>query len=221
MRSRGRGTPAPSAAHGAAGCVDSDLSVVRPSWLTLPLSANGKEPAFLSFLDAMYAPVLARLSRFTQQELCGEYNERLSDDLQNDRAFRDAARQLHDNAVSSHFGDAAPVIDTFSIANVAISHAESIAIRFTICFFTETLGHSSSPAEYRLSRDPSATKIHITAYGCGIRDQNGRFWYPRTDRACGQADSFPRLDSDWAVHVRRRYGETSLARHIRSRSSGR
>lgn len=128
---------------------------------------------FLHCLDALYAPVLDRLQRYDSPQECGLWNQTLLSDFQNNGRFSDDAGRLHDAAVSAYFGGYPPTQDGFDILNVAVRPGRTLTIHFRIYFFTQSLGHSVSPAVYRLSQDPVSPGIHVAEYGCGLRDRNG------------------------------------------------
>ncbi len=138
-------------------------------------------------------------------------------DLREDRIFTMFASALHDAAISSClFRSQTPTLDGFDIHSVGIEFGFRLTVRFQLYFFTATLGHSVSPAEYSLSRGASG-EAHTATYGCGLRNELGDFWYPRTDKYNGRNDPFPCESRDWAFFVSRHYGDTSLRRIVDGR----
>lgn len=79
------------------------------------------------------------------------------------------------------------------------------------------MGHSASPAAYTLTRDPESEDVFTAVYGCGLWDEDGHFWYPRTDKFVGRFDPYPDNTRDWAILATRRYGETSLTGYMQDR----
>ena len=180
------------------------------------LSASPRNSDFIHYLDALYLPISNRLRDYASPEDCGSNNERLRTDLQNDQVFQIAARQLHESAVSSCFSGTAPSGDGFGIQSIWIECGVRLQVNFQLSFFAGS-GHSYSPAMYRLTRTTESAVAFAAEYGCGLRDECGGFWYPRTDKYCGKNDPMPESGHDWAMHVTKRYGKTSLAKFVRKR----
>jgi hypothetical protein len=155
--------------------------------------------------------------------LCGKWNTALLTDIQHDCSLQDAVSRLHHAALLSHFGAGGPVLDAFSTYRVTIDYGNKICIFFQLYFFTPSLGHSVSPAMYSLARGNEtddlfiAKDLFVAAYGCGVRDIDGQFWYPRHDKDYGRCDAPPDKESDWAIFATRRYGTRSLEHFMKHR----
>jgi len=174
--------------------------------------------AFLHYIDALYTPVLDRLDRFSTAEPSPRLNEAVLADLQTDPLFFRDAGHLHDNAILSHFGPDRPITDDSRVDSLIFKHGRSIEIRFLIFLFTETLGNSATHAAYTLTRSVDSPGIVTVTYGCGLRDEYGQFWFPRTDKYFGRLDPLPERSSDWVVYATKTYGQTSLARYLNKKS---
>ena len=176
---------------------------------------SSRSTAFLTFLDSLYTPVVDRLDRFAAVERSPQLTAALLADFCRDSMFiRDAAR-LHDEAIHSHFGAACPVTDASRPDRVILHTQHSIEIRFLIFLFTEKLGNSATHAAYTLTRPTESPDLIAVSYGCGLRDDKGQFWYPRTDKYFGRLDPFPEQPNDWVVYVTKTYGRTSLAHYFK------
>ena len=176
-----------------------------------------KDANFLHYIDALYTPVLNRLDRFSAADSSPGQNEAILADLCGDPIFFRDAGHLHDNAILSHFGPGHPITDDSRPDKVIFKRGYSIEIRFIIFLFTDTLGHSATHAAYTLTRPADSPEVVRVSYGCGLRDEDGRFWYPRTDKYSGALDPFPEHSREWVVYATKMYGQTSLARYLKKK----
>lgn len=168
----------------------------------------------------MFRALTERLHRFTSSDQCGRWNSAVVDDLIHDSGFLRAAEQLHEVAIHSCFPRTPPVTDGVGVLGVGIELGTSISVDFRLWLFAGEagrLGHSASPARFTVSRTSSNQAGYNASFGCGLRDVNGQFLYPRTDKNYGRFDRPPETPEGWAFWYTKTYGDSSLSGWLMNR----
>ncbi|WP_220498506.1 hypothetical protein, partial [Stieleria mannarensis] len=173
-------------------------------------------PNVFDHLHTLFTIARPLLERYTTAEECGQGNCNVIAELCDDPNFEFTAEMLHDVAADASFAGETPVIDYSMIEDVQINFGLSIAVTFRICFFTE-LGHSDSPARFSIIAEEPSTETWRVEYGCGLLDEDGRFWYPRTDKDVGRYDMPPTSNDQWAYFQCKRYGH-GLSEFVRGQT---
>ncbi len=170
-----------------------------------------KGDPFLNHIDTLYAITKPLLTRYRHADQCGVNNCNLLSELHDNPIFESTAESLHDAAAAASFDGVAPTIDYCMLEDVDIKFGIRLAVTFRICFFTESLGNSDSPARFSLSRISSSDHSFLAEYGCGLLDDQGHFWYPRTVKHLGRFDMPPDTNDGWAFFRSKRYGGKGLS----------
>ncbi len=159
-----------------------------------------------------------RLDTFVTEEQCGQWNGSLAEDLVADRQFTDATNNMHEWVADHCLGDDQPTTDGVGITNVGIELGTAISVDFQLWFMVNNASScSAAPARFTVHHDQPRKGIDTATFGCGLRDSNGRFWYPRRDKQIGRFDTPPDSTDDWAYFKTKNYGDASLSAWLSDR----
>ena len=171
--------------------------------------------------DFLYRSLRQRLTTFTAIESCGHWNSLVLDDLRCDVDFNRNAAELHESIVGQTFAENRPTTDGLGIRNVTIDFKRSICVDFQLWFFVERgryLGHSASPSRFSIKRSIEDENVFHASVGCGLRDSNVQFWYPRNDHDYGRFDSAPDQNEGWGYFFAKTFGDGTLSNWLKSRN---
>ena len=167
---------------------------------------------FSSYFDTTFRILQRRFLAVQSEEQCGKWNSSLVDDLNSDLLFIRNAEALHGFAVRDSIAGRLPTSDGLAVLHVDVDIRKSISVDFQLWFFVEKrgqLGHSASPSRFSIQ---ATTDNEFTAtFGCGLRDPNGKFWYPRTNKHYGRYDVPPDSKDGWAFWREKQYGKSTLS----------
>ena len=173
--------------------------------------------------DFLYRALRQRLTVFTSIERCGHWNTLLLDDLRSDLDFNRNAAELNESIVDQTFAENRPTTDGLGILNVTIDFKRSICVDFQLWFFVERsrqLGHSASPSRFSIKRTVEDENVFQASIGCGLRDNNGQFWYPRNDPDYGRFDSAPDQNEGWGYFFAKTFGDGTSSNWLKTRNIG-
>lgn len=178
---------------------------------------------FIQQFDFLYRALRQRLTTFTSNETCGHWNALVLDDLRSDVVFNRTAAELHESIVDQTFAVNRPTTDGLGILNVTIDFELSICVDFQLWLFVERgrqLGQSASPSRFSVKRSLEDENTFHASVGCGIRDNNGHFWYPRNNTDYGRFDSAPEHDEGWGFFFAKTFGDGTLSNWLKTRNIG-
>ena len=163
----------------------------------------------------MIAPAKACLHKYKTTEQCGIWNAAVLDDLNTNPDFNRLSNQLHDRAVGSKFDDP-PVMDgNAQILGIEIECGKRLTTTFELSFLSPQ--YFVTPAFFTLEFDDIDSKNAGSAkYGCGRLNKHGEL----STAASGKC-IFPNAESDWAVHVSCRFGDTGLGGWVKNQTNRR
>lgn len=188
------------------------------------LSTRMREGIFDATFHRITGFLKSKLAEFTSAEQCGRWNDTLLAAVRSDEEFRQDLSNLHEQATELAFPQEAPVTDGFEIVRVEIEFLAAITVTSRLWYFVcnerGTLGTSAAPSRFVLRRLNQSSATYTASFGLGLRDCNGEFCYPRTDRHNGNFDDPPARDSGWAFFRSYTYGEHSLLEWMRRKKAG-
>ncbi len=156
-------------------------------------------------MHQLFVPIRSRLEHYCSPETAGPWNEALDEDLNSDHELLDSIANLHESALYSHFGSDCPVTDGFGIDSIHLKFGYKLRIAFKISSLS--LGYAYIPAVYSLTR--TAQGQHEAFYGCGLRDEEGRFAFTSDSDLSIPSDPFP-PEEDWIIKAKRTHtGEST------------
>lgn len=158
-------------------------------------------------LDLLARSGIDRLRRFDSLDACGRWNMVLTDDV---RADPELARSVEDvlrSIVYNHSKGRSVASDGLSIENVSIELHKMFRVRFRMHYLDSPSGYGEVPAELIVARSLDVPTQINTTMNCGLREPEGKFWYPANSRiAINIPDNYR-----WAYCQTSKYGRETLA----------
>ena len=112
-----------------------------------------------------------RLRNYRSAEDCGQWNEILINDFEEDIAFRSVIGSLHEDAVATQFLDQ-PVPDASPhICGIELDLGKQISIAYSLSYLSPVYFHV--PAQITLSLERIGSAGGTIEYTCGLVDHDG------------------------------------------------
>ncbi|WP_197172155.1 hypothetical protein [Novipirellula aureliae] len=136
------------------------------------------------------------------------------DDFQADDSFVRTTDDLFADAVAQQTNGECVTSDGIGIESVTIDFCRSIKLHFRLLFLDAPDGFWEAPGQFSVVPDPTNTDLQLATLSCGVREPDGDFWYPSSNRR--RSVVLPD-DYDWAYSRTRVYGSQTISAWMKTR----
>jgi len=153
-----------------------------------------------------------RLRNYRSAEDCGQWNEILINDFEEDIVFRSVIESLHEDAIASQFLEQPVPDDSPHICGIELDLSKQISIAYNLSFLSPV--YFQAPAQITLSLERIGSAGGTIEYTGGLVDRDGNI-------STSRRSTLPSNASEWAVRECCQFTGRTLAQWRRNnRASG-
>lgn len=169
---------------------------------------NNGDRVFNRRFNFLFRSTNDRLRRFDSTDACGRWNATLVDDFRSDSEFIRTADELFFDVTNQVTPGERIASDGLLLESVVIDIGNSIDLFFRLNFLIAPNGNGVAPAKFSFAADTAHDGCRVATLACGLREPDGRFWFPRSTRALNIV-----LPDDyaWAYSRTRAYDPPTIA----------